>query len=446
MVFVLIVIAAVVLYVLEYKVSAFILLFFFLTSGFNLIPEEMMDIGIISKGKDYAFFILLGIVIIDSLCLKEYLKVDKFIQYLIVFGSFLMVCIIYSKWKVGLGWSEILRTCRYLFFWIAYFVIRSMEKKQLETIIKILYSIVAVISVFYLLQIVFNTPILTEAGKSYFRMGYLKIPRFYNQPDMLQFFVLIAIYHNPYKNVLKWITTCILVLALVGAFHRSLTGLFMLIILLGYIVGLPRMRRFVFMLILGFVVMGATFFVGAKLIQSRTYVDLQNITQGNFIDVAETIDIDLFHESTFTFRLALLYERSIYISEHPVAMILGVGLIPEDSDLIDKMFNFKIGLTDELTGKVTQIESGDISYSSLILRLGYTGTALYLMLWIYLTVFFYKNRGNKLGLAAFLYSILEILVAFFSGNLLVPVNYLLLLVSYVIVRKTNQEQETQAAI
>ena len=437
MLLVLIVIVAVVLYILEYKISAFVLFFFFLTSGFNLIPEEYMDIGIISKGGDFAFFILLGIVVIDSLCRKKYLKVDDFVKYLIVFGSFLAVCMIYSKWVIGLGWSEILRTCRYQFFWIAYFVFRSMEKKQLETILKILYTVVVIISIFYLLQIVFNTPILNEAGKNYFRMGNLRIPRFYNQPDMLQFFVLIAIYRNPYKNVLKWITTCILVLALVGAFHRSLTGLFVLILLLGYIVRLSQTRRIVFMSILGFIVICGISIAGAKLMQSRTYTDLQSISQGNFTAVEEEIDIEALHQSTFTFRLALLYERTKYVSERPVAMVLGAGLIPEDSELIDKMFNFQIGLPDELTGKATQIESGDISYSSLILRLGFIGTALYLMLWIYLTVFFYKNRENNLGLVSFLYSVLAILVALFSGSLLFPVNYLLLLVSYVIIRQTK---------
>ena len=74
MIFVVIVILAIVLYVLDYKIPALVLFFFFLTSGFNLIPEEWMDIGPISKGGDFAFFVMVGIVIIDSFCLKKYLN------------------------------------------------------------------------------------------------------------------------------------------------------------------------------------------------------------------------------------------------------------------------------------------------------------------------------------------------------------------------------------
>jgi len=446
MFFVLLVIVAIVLYVLDYKVPAFVLFFFFLTSGFNLIPEEMMELGMISKGNDYAFFILLGIVAIDSFCLKKYLKVDDFIKYLIVFGIFLLACMIYSKWSVGLGWAEILRTCRFQFFWIAYFAFRSMEKKQLEMIIKILFTIITIISILYLVQIFINESILLKQGKGYLRIGDLKIPRFYNQPDMLQFFTFIAICHNPYKKILKWITTFILVAALLGAFHRSLTGLFFLMLLLGYIVRLSRTRRILLLSLLGFIVMCGISIAGVKMMQSRAYSDLKNLAQMNFADIETDIDIEMLQESTFTFRIALVYERMMYLSEHPVAMILGAGLIPEDSKLADSMFNFQIGLPDELTGNITQIESGDISFSSLFLRTGYIGTALYLMLWIYFAVFFYKNRENNLGLASFIYSILAIFVAFFSGNLLIPVNYLLPLISYVIIQKTNQEQEMQKVI
>jgi len=441
MFFIGLVIVACLLYIWDYKILALVCFFFFLTSGFNLIPEKIMDIGPISKGFDFAFFIMAGILLIDSLCIKNYLRIDNFIKYLLVFGGFLGICIIYSKWVVGLDWAGILRTCRYQFFWLAYFIFRNLDKKRLEAILRVLFPIVVALSVLYLLQIVLGTHILNKMAKSTFWIGGLSIPRYYNQPDMLQFFTLLAIYHNPYKNVLKKITTFILICALLGAFHRSLMSLFPLMLLLGYIIRLSRMRRILLLSVLGFIVLCGISVTGVLFVQSRMYADLRNIVSGNFADVEMTLDPEDLAESTFTFRMAVLYERNQYVSERPVVMVLGAGLVAEDSKIIDKLFDFKIGLPDEATGKVEQIESGDISFSSLILRLGYFGTALYLMLWVYLGVFFYKNRENKYGFVSFLYVVMSICVAFFSGNLLSPVNYIILLITYVIIKKTNQEQE-----
>jgi hypothetical protein len=439
MIFIAIVFVAIVLYLLDYRVLALIIFFFFITSGFNLIPEEVMDIGPISKGGDFAFFTLAGIVIIDSFCRKNYLKVDDFSRYLLLFGVFLVLCIAYSKWILGASWMEIFRPVRYYFFWIAYFVFRSMKKEALEQILRILFIVVVCLSVLFLLQILLNTHILNEAQKSAFSIGNLKLPRFYNQPETLQFFVLVAIYRNPYKNVWKRITTAILVLALLGAFHRSLMGWFVMVLLLGYLVRLSRLRRIQVLLILGVITIGGISFAGVKLAKSRTFADLQSVAKGNFIDVETTMDVEELESATFTFRLALFYERNQYILEHPRAMLLGVGLMPDESPLVDKLFDFDIGLVNKQTNKTQQLETGDMSYCLLILQLGYLGAALFLAVWIYLAVFFYKHREHKYGLLSFLYIIFALLSGLFSSYIVLPINYIMPLITYSIIKNTNKE-------
>jgi hypothetical protein len=103
------------------------------------------------------------------------------------------------------------------------------------------------------------------------------------------------------------------------------------------------------------------------------------------------------------------------------------------------MFDFKIGLIEELSGATVQLDTGDISYSILFLRLGYLGSFLYLLLFVYLMVFFYKKRDNRYAFFSFLYLILTIGVSFFSANLLDPVTFLMPLISYHIVKKTDNE-------
>jgi hypothetical protein len=151
------------------------------------------------------------------------------------------------------------------------------------------------------------------------------------------------------------------------------------------------------------------------------------------------IDPDVFRKSTFTFRLALLFERNQYLLEHPKSMFIGAGLLAEDSKQVNQMFDFQIGLADIVTNQTMQLDSPDISYSSLLLRMGYLGTLLYLSLFIYLMVFFYKHKENKYGLFSFLFLVLSMGTSFFSANLLMPITYMLPLMSYTIIQKEKHD-------
>jgi hypothetical protein len=437
MVFLGIVIIAIFLYIQNYKILALLLFFFFITSGFNLVPEEITKFAFISKGSDYAFLLLVGIVAIDGIFNRGYFSKDNFTKYLILFASFLIICILYSKFVLKLGWGDILRTCRYQFFWIAYFLFRHINKKTLETLLKCLFFVALFTAVLFLLQIVIDKNILIEMETGYIRLFGYKISRFYNQPDMLFFFTFMALYHNPLNIILKYLSMIILTAALLGAFHRSLTGCFFISVIIGFAINLPYLKRIYFVAITSFILLFTVVFFGYKFIHSRTYLDIEAVVTGN-IDTVE-FDMEDLGNSTFTFRILHLLERNQYILEHPKAMFLGAGLIPEDSKMVEKTFDFKIGLVEELTGNAVQIETGDISYSVLFLRLGYVGTFLYLLLIIYLMIFFYKKRDNRYAFFSFLYLMLTFGDSFFSANLLHPVTYLLPLISYHIIKKTESE-------
>ena len=438
MVFVGIALIAIFLYIRNYKISALLLFFFFITSGFNLVPEEMTQFAFISKGGDYAFLILVGIIIIDSLYNREYFKRDDFTKYLILFGSFLIVCIFYNKLVIGIGWKEILRTCRHQFFWIAYFLFRHLDRETLEKLLKCLFFVSIITASLFLLQLFFDKNILNEGETGYVRFFGVKISRFYNQPDMLFFFTFMALYHNPLKGVPKYVSIVLLTAALLGAFHRSLIGCFFISIFLGYAINLPRLKRFYFVAITSIILLFTVVFLSYNFVHSRTYLDIKAVVSGNLTDTE--FDMDNLGNSTFTFRALHLLERNQYLLDHPKAMFFGAGLIPEDSKMVDKMFEFKIGLLEELTGVTTQLDTGDISYSVLFIRFGYIGTFLYLLLIFYLMFFFYKNKENRYAFFSFLYLVLSIGDSFFAANLLNPVTFLLPLISYRIVNATLKKE------
>ena len=432
--FVLLALFAVFPYIRGYKVTAMVIFFFFLTGGFNLIPDELVDLGVpLTKNADYAFFILLFFLIIESFCTKKFLHIDTYVKYLIVFFSFLFLCIIFNRFSIGVGWGEILRTVRYLFFLLAYFVFRSLDRAQLIGLLKVLFSVTIFISVLYLLQLVVGTNILDATQQSEAVFLGTVFPRFYNQPDMIQFFAIMAIYCNPFRGKMKIISTTILILALLGAFHRSLIGFFVLSLLIGWILSLSKLRQIQIFTVGSFLAVFIIIFAGHRFTQSRTYIDLQKVMSGNFAEME--IDVTDLSESTFTFRIAHLFERNQYLLENPKAMLLGAGLFTEDSKKIDKMFDFKVGLIEELSSKVVQVDTGDISYSGLLLRFGYLGTILNLFLFFYLMFYFFKNREDKYAKFSFLYLVLTFGISFFSANLIIPVTFLMPMISYLIVEK-----------
>ena len=442
--YILIVIFAIGLYIWDYKVPALVIVFFFLTSGFNLIPEDILKDSLLSKGLDYAMLTIVGMVIVDSLCIKNYLKPDRLIWLILIFYAFLGVCIIYNKLVVGTSWSDIVRTLRYNVLWIAYLVFRNLSKERLFYLMKSLFLVTVVCATLYILQIFLNKSILNEAMKIYANVFDMKIPRFYNQPDMLQIFTFMAIYFNPYKGIAKITTTAILILALLGAFHRSLIIAFILAVSIGYIIQLPRVKRTV--ILTSIAIIGSIFIIfwGYNFANSRTIKDIAIVTSGNVADFSSLdvdIDIEQLQKSTFTYRIAHLLERNQYLLDHQRAMLFGAGLMTEDSNLTASMFNFKIGLIEENKGKIMQLDTPDISYSILIMRYGYIGTLLVLSLYIFLMVYFYKNRNNPVGLFSFVYLIVVMVGSFFSYILTLPVSFLLPLITYNIVQKSKSEYE-----
>lgn len=437
MAFVPFLILALFLYARGYKVVSLIIFFFFVTSGFQLIEDEVFDLGIgISKGSDLAFFAVLGCLVMDVAFNKGYLRSDSFTKVLFLFFCYLFIQVLYSRFVVGLSWSEIIRTSRAYIFWLTYFIFRNMDVKDLERLLNCIFVITVILSFIYLLQILIGESILNHEGSISYKIFGYELKRFYNQPHTIQFITLMAIYKNPLKGLPRLIATFILIVALLGAFHRSLTGCFVFVILLGYVLRLPNQLRVRVIILSLAVLIPSIAFIGHRFVQSRTYADMQAVVAGDFTEI-DYESLELFQNSTFAFRMGHVYERILYLEENPPGQIIGTGLIAEYSPAANQKFNFLIGLSDNVTGAAVQIETSDISYSPLLLRIGFLGTGLYLLLYISMLIFFFKRKDNEYAFFSFLFIIMALLLSFFSGNLTMPPTYLLLLISYNIVKKQD---------
>ncbi|MDL2222560.1 hypothetical protein LJB98_00495 [Bacteroidales bacterium OttesenSCG-928-M11] len=416
------------------------ILFFFLTDGFRLVPETAMETGIgFSKGPDFAIFIALGMITVDAILKRHYFKVDTLARYLIVFGTFLVVCILNSKYIVGLSWSEVLRSSRFQFLWVLYFVFRNMESKQLKNILDICYYLTLATSVLYVGQLIIGETILNEGAETFTTFLGQRVKRFYNQPYLILFFSFYTLYNNPIKGPWRYVATVVLLITYFGALHRSWNLLFLFAILVGYIINLSKVKKVKIFTIAAIILVPIGMFSGYKFLQSRTFQDVKSVLSGDFLDV--DFDLSDLEDATFAFRMGHLVERMEYLSEKPQSQILGAGLITEDSKKTDKMFDFKVGLVDELTENTIQLDTSDISYSLLFIWFGYLGTFLYMMIYFYLFYYFYKKRKNKYAFISFLFLFVSFGVSFFSANFVIAVNYVVLLITYCIVQDEKQIEE-----
>jgi hypothetical protein len=332
---------------------------------------------------------------------------------------------------------EIIRTCRIQFLWLAYLVIRNMDAKSLKKVLNYLFYVTTILSCVFLFQLVVGDNLLRASGVNHVSILGMSVIRFYNQPDTLYFFVFLGLYFSPLKKTIpKYAANTLLVAAYLASFHRSWTGLFFLTIATGYVIKQTRIRQIRVFIIAFILAVPLLLFAGHRFMQSRTYIDLSAVAEGSFTDA----EFD-FNETktTFNFRMGHLFERLQYLTEHPKAAVLGAGLVPEDSKKVDTMFDFKVGLIEELSGRKVQLDTSDISYSVLFLRYGFLGTFLYLLLYFYLFYFFYKNRRNKYAYVSFLFLTLMFGVSFFSASIIYPATFIFMFITHTIIDKEKSD-------
>jgi hypothetical protein len=119
-------------------------------------------------------------------------------------------------------------------------------------------------------------------------------------------------------------------------------------------------------------------------------------------------------QGNFSFRIFQAAERLNYISQSLQYEIFGVGNITEQNF----PYIFKTGLRNE-SGIVTQLDTADIAWTLLFLRLGFLGTFIYLIFYVNILFKFYKLKfSNPLVITTFVYLFINLsIISFASSNI-----------------------------
>lgn len=412
MLFIPILITGIILYLSGRRTLSIVIFFFFLFDGFQIIPEKLFETGLgISKSTDFALLYIVFLFIYSLINTPNFIPINKLT---ILLGGYLLfiACLIgISYYIYHIPFSEIVRTSRYYLFAISYFVLRKLTLKEIDSILKVLFCIVVFQSILFTIQGFTGIALLTRAVD---HKSAKLITRFYNSPLMLYFFVFYGIFNNPFSGKYKYISALICIVCVYMPLHRSLTISFVFILIIGLLLKIGHFKRLLSYLPILLLCIIPLIAVSGIQLASRTVNDINSVTTGEFMDIEE---VELGEESTLLFRMAHFYERYMHILEKPIETAFGSGLMAEESNYTNKKFDFIIGLENEKTGEIVQLETSDIAWSNLIIRYGIIGTLIYLTIYISIMIFYYKHRKARYALSTFLYLLLLLFTSITSNQL-----------------------------
>ncbi|MCS2894186.1 hypothetical protein [Parabacteroides faecis] len=433
---------AIALYICGQRTYSLLIFFFFAFYGFQIIPEELFETGLgFSKPTDFALVYVVVLFGYGCFAYHDFIPLNKMTYLIAIYLMAILIIIGVNKFVYGIGWGDILKTSRNYFFVLAYYPLRRVNKEEVDHLLKILLYIVLLQSVLFAIQAFTGKAILSGAED---KSGGDLIHRFYNSPRMLYFFIFYTIFVQPLGKKYSIIAGVILVITSFLPLHRSLTIMVILTLSFGYVLNVGNLKRFIRYLPYVFLIvvpLGAVLFAQ---IGSRTVADLQMVQEGDFASMEDSDEIESFEmdsESTFTFRIAHFMERYLYARSNKLNEFFGLGLMSEESPYTNNNLNFVIGLVDDKTGGVVQLESGDIAWSNFVVRYGYVGTLAYLIFYLGLAFFFFVNRKDKLALSLLLYMLLVLGTSLTSDTLFqVSRNvFVLMLFDFIVDKKRYEE-------
>lgn len=439
------------LWVLKFRLYAALMILFFLTNGFQLIPASYFDTGMgLQKGADFALIGILFVVAYTLPACIRIVKEDYIARSIIYFLAFIFVGILYSKFVLAYDLMVILRVARRFLFFLAYFLYRQLSFEDSKKLITYILNITTVLCFVYLSQLLTGTVLLNRQGDDTSDLLGSRILntsgatiRMYNLPDFTIFSLFYCIFSTSIRGWLKPFYISVFSLSFVMTMHRSWLSWFVIIIMFLIIARNSTLWK---KLVLGsllalFSIVPILFpAVGERL--NSGIGDIQNAMQGGYEARGD-------FEDSFSFRIAHVLERWNYISKDVEKMVFGIGFLTEDASQ-SRYLNFTVGWRDS-TG-LRQIDTADITWSLILLWCGVTGTVIFTFLILVFIRYLWKERDSEIAVAGFGFCLLYFLTSFTSTGLIEPTNFMsmVLFISCVtlekIVRRDAYVQEVNATL
>lgn len=374
--------------------------------GFNILTDEIIGM----KNQDIAIiytFIISFYLILSHKYIIPPIACLKYYKYIILF---LICSIFFSYFHYEFSWYQILQGGRNLLLLFSLPILIRIKTIELEKIFKILYWITFITSILYILQIITGKTIMpypfepiTDASTGLIRL--------YNYPPLLVLFLALTFIAPQYFKKLLLTSRIIFFITLICTLGRTyiISSILMILITLYFQGKASKLIKTSIIISLLFIPFYNV--ISDRFEEGGTNNDISTITKGGFKNYSSN------EGGTMTFRIAWVYERFDYLMSRPLGeKIFGLGLISDSQPVVNKMYNFHIGLIDEKTGFPVQLSTADIAYGNLLTQMGFLGSTIYLIFIISLTILFYKNRKTNPLTLITAAQLIIIFIGSLSGN------------------------------
>lgn len=419
-----------------------ILLFIsFSYSGLRILTDSIIGIKNIDLAVVYTCVISLYSFFYEKQKIST--PLDKWFRLLIIMVG---ACFVFSYFHYGFSFMQILQGGRGYLILFSFSFIKKQPNKDLEWIIKILFFLTCITAVLYVLQVVFKLPLLpygeTKIDPS---TGIL---RMYNEPTFLVQFIYLTCFFPQYtrsiygNSKLIRVIPIIFLTALILTQSRTFTFMSLAFLCVGLLLTGKIKRTLQLAILFSLLMIPLASILADRIEGGNTFQDLKSVYNG---DYKKSANWGKGFDGTLSYRFAWVYERIEYLKNRPLSEnLFGLGIISESQiSTLNKLYKFRIGISDPETGHIQQIGTPDIIYGNFITSFGYLGAVVCIWFWIVTCKHLFKNRKSHPFVFSYSIYIMFCFIASFTGGYLIFKNLVMpfILVALIHNRKNNPKQQ-----
>jgi hypothetical protein len=402
------------LFITGKQVPSFAIFTFFITEGFQIVPESFASVNFIDFALVYiiALNIYLGITKKGHFALND--NLSKIVVVLLAYFVLELIITVISEAETTDFAFKVFR--RYLFIGL-YFVIRSAKPQALNKVAGFVFVLTTITLLIYLAQIALGEQLLTgtieglgtsiSGGESRYR----NIPFFFD-------FALIFTFFSPSLKKLRIPLIILFLVGLIAPLNRGPIIAFVVVMAL-------------FLMVEGKVGSLVKYALIAVAIGALSWPILSRrfSKENASSDVKSSLQMRSYKNFNTTGGGSF-----DYILNHPQYIATGIGMRHEDSQKTFNQFHFYLGAikVDKATDKklIQQIDTTDLVWATMLLRLGFVGVALYLIMFFIMLKLFYERRKEPLSTIGLLLVAMYLLNSFASDVLTRPSSFFIYFLVY----------------
>ncbi len=361
-----------------------------LTQGFLVVPADVLLAGLpVDKTADLSLLYILAIGLLRFRTLRRAFQHEPPLRWILAFILFVFADALYSRFVLGYDLPGVLRVFRHNLFYLSFSIFLMVPARDLLRVWHTVAKITLVQCVLYLLQIPTGMVLLGDPSSTTINnMEAIGWIRYYNLPTFLiptLFFYLFVRHHR--SQTVRWCIIGLLLITVIAPMHRSYILVVVAVASVYILSQQTTSKRFIYVALLVIVGNGAMM---TDSVQSRMNDGLADLNKA--LAPGSNLAKSGYDQSdTFSYRMVHLTERVSYVVENPARLLFGVGLLSEDTKQASKL-SFQAGLFNQRTGQVSQVDTGDIAWSLLILYMGVAGVFFFVVLHVRLFRYFLRYR------------------------------------------------------